>query len=657
MKRRKAPGLSGIPGEAWRIAMEDETFRGKYRELISKCLRENEIPDNWRVAKLVLIQKPGKKEEDRTAYRPICLLEEDCKIFERIVVERMKKEMKGGNTELDERQYGFREERSTNNAIERLEKTVKRMVEKEGMACVVTIDITNAFNSVPWNWIRTGIKDHGISNGLEQLVMNYFKDRYVEFGNNEGKRIRKKLERGVPQGSVLGPTLWNLAYDRTIGTPVPTSTEIVCYADDTVIVTGGNNQEEVLGKANLAIGCVTKRIREMGMKVSPSKSEMMLFAEEEEYIKEDKARVMMENVWIRKGKTIKYLGLNIDRRWEYDIHMERIGEKMERAADEMSRLLPNISGPGEGARRLYANVVHSIGMYGAPNWWKKIEGSKNKNKEGIKRIYAAQKRMALRITRAYRTTARDAVTLMAGIPPFAALAEKQARVYEATEVLKEKGIKGKDRKKALTFIKKEEEKRMREKWKEELMNKEGPEGIRVREAIVPVMEEWLDRRGKGLTYHMSQIITGHGCFRKFLKRIGKEKESTCIYCQCQEDDAQHTLEGCAEWIYEREELERSLGTTNLSLGNVIINILQEQDKWDAFQNFCGNVMKKKERDERLRRGEEDEDSEDTDTIDGKDRKGKRGGRDRNELEKWRQKLRKIKKRKKRRWKTPAHLRK
>lgn len=244
-----------------------------------------------------------------------------------------------------------------------------------------------------------------------------------------------------------------MAYDRTINTPVPTGTEIVCYADDTIIVVGGRDQEEVLGKANLAIGCVTKRIREMGMEVSPKKSEMMLFADKEKQIREKKAKVKMDGTYVRMGQTIKYLGLNIDRRWKYDKHFETIGERMESAADEMSRLLPNINGPGEVARKLYAGVVHAIGMYGAPNWWKKVKG----NKEGTKRIYAAQRRMALRITRAYRTTARKAVTLLAGIPPFEMLAEKQTRVFEAAEVLKGKGIRDKDRRRALAYIKREEE--------------------------------------------------------------------------------------------------------------------------------------------------------------------------------------------------------
>lgn len=201
---------------------------------------------------------------------------------------------------------------------------------------------------------------------------------------------------------------------------------------------------------------------------------------------------------------------------------------------------------------------------------------------------------------------------------------------------------------------------MREKWKEELIDKDGPEGKRVCDAIVPVMDEWLDRRGRGLTYHMTQMITGHGCFQKYLKRIGKETDSTCIYCQCREDSAQHTLEECTEWTREREELKKELGTADLNLEKVIAETLREPNKWDAFKTFCEDIMRKKEKDERTRRGEEEEEDDSEDMVNGKNNDGKgrkHTGGERNELEKLRYRLRKMKKRKKRRWKVLAHLRK
>lgn len=131
IKTRKASGISGIPGETWKIALSDEEFRGKYKRLINRCLKEGKIPDAWKIAKLVLILKPGKEKEDPAAYRPICLLEEENKIFERVLVERMRRDMEGKGPDLSEEQYGFRKGKSTNNALEEVVRIVKGMVDTE----------------------------------------------------------------------------------------------------------------------------------------------------------------------------------------------------------------------------------------------------------------------------------------------------------------------------------------------------------------------------------------------------------------------------------------------------------------------------------------------------------------------------------------------
>lgn len=191
--------------------------------------------------------------------------------------------------------------------------------------------------------------------------------------------------------------------------------------------------------------------------------------------------------------------------------------------------------------------------------------------------------------------------------------------------------------------------------------KKGREGIRILDAIVPNMEEWLDRSKKVLTYHMTQVITGHGCFNAYLHRIGKEDSKACAHCVADVDDAQHTLEHCEQWEEEREQLKRVLGSADLSLRNVIKLISEDQDKWEEFGRFCGQVMTRKEEDERIRRGEREtrdnegtgsgrsEEEWDSAEEDNTDNLGSR-------LERVKKKIKIMERRKKKRWKTLAHLR-
>lgn len=136
----------------------------------------------------------------------------------------------------------------------------------------------------------------------------------------------------------------------------------------TLIIVGGENRKETTGRANLALECVIRRVKGMGLKVSPEKSEGMFFFKdkkiEQQEEEEGREEIKMEGTRIKMGQTIKYLGLYIDRNWTFEEHFEVIGRKMEGATDGLCKLLPNVGGPGEVARRLYAGVIHAIGLYG-----------------------------------------------------------------------------------------------------------------------------------------------------------------------------------------------------------------------------------------------------------------------------------------------------
>ncbi|XP_011872324.1 PREDICTED: uncharacterized protein LOC105564510 [Vollenhovia emeryi] len=118
------------------------------------------------------------------------------------------------------------------------------------------------------------------------------------------------------------------------------------------------------------------------------------------------------------------------------------------------------------------------------------------------------------------------------------------------------------------------------------------------------MEEWLDRSWARASYRTSQVLTGHGCFGGYLRRIGKEVTPGCHHCDEEVDDAQHTLETCPAWAVQRSRLREVVGD-DLSIEAVVEASVQSEDAWNAFATYCEGVMLLKEEAERIRRGEAD----------------------------------------------------
>jgi hypothetical protein len=210
--------------------------------------------------------------------------------------------------------------------------------------------------------------------------------------------------------------------------------------------------------------------------------------------------------------------------------------------------MPNVRGPNEGRRKLYVNIVYSIILYGAPIWSDIILGN-DRIKVFLDRIV---RRMAQRTCRAYKTVSKVAAVLIAGIIPPEYMAKCQARVYKRIREAAMREMVIDDR--TLESLHKHAKKMAFEAWKREVVDmRDWEPSLRVREAIIPIMEDWYDRSHGSVTFHMTQIITGHGCFSSFLHKIKKIGLAKCAHCDAAVDDAMHTIEDCPAWSEERGE--------------------------------------------------------------------------------------------------------
>jgi hypothetical protein len=119
--RDVAPGPDGIPGRIW--AETIDLMAPRLQHLFNRCLREGAYPRSWRVARLVLLKKEERPPDSPSGYRPICLMDEVGKILERIIAARLETHMKQREPGWHDGQYGFRQGRSTIDAIKHARKT------------------------------------------------------------------------------------------------------------------------------------------------------------------------------------------------------------------------------------------------------------------------------------------------------------------------------------------------------------------------------------------------------------------------------------------------------------------------------------------------------------------------------------------------------
>lgn len=586
--KSKAPGPDGIPGRAWAVALE-VALGDRFRGLLSRCLETSRFPSLWKTGRLVLLRKDGRPADSPSAYRPIVLLDEAGKLFERVIAGRLVRHLDRVGPNLSEQQFGFRVGRSTIDAISRVRAISDEAVAQRGVVLAVSLDIANAFNTLPWACIREALEYHEVPAYLCRIVAEYLSGRFVSYTGREGRQLRKEMSCGVPQGSVLGPLLWNIGYDWVLRGVLNPGAGVICYADDTLVTARGETFEQAARLATATVEEVVGRIERLGLQVALSKSEALVFHGPRRAPPVGSA-ISIREVSIELRPSMKYLGLILDSRWNFRDHIARLAPRLTRAAGALRRLLPNLGGPNAGTRRLYLGVVRSMALYGAPLWAEAL------TVKSVAQLRKPQRAMAIGVIRGYRTISFEAACLMAGCPPWDLEAVFFAGLYAWRTELRSRGVIPATREVALWRFHARQS--LLEEWRERLNHPSA--GKWTVEAVRPVLGDWLDRAHGSVTFRLSQVISGHGCFGKYLHKVaGREPTPMCHHCGCGEDTAQHTLEACPAWVSERGALAAVVGS-DVSLQALIHSMLGSEASWDAAVDFCEQVMSQKESAERER---------------------------------------------------------
>lgn len=615
--------------------------------LFTGIIRRGEIPVEWKQSRAILLRKQGKDPETPSAYRPICIINAMAKLLEYVIKGKIMEEL--GESPFEQNQYGFVKGKSTVQAMHEVKKEMLESIKKQKFAAIMALDVKNAFNSLKWNSIYEELIRRKFPDYLVRLIKNYFHDRTIEYFT-AGTIVSLKMKRGVPQGSVLGPLLCNLVYDGLLRIKNPRNCKKVAFADDIILISTSTRLQAIKRDMEKMAEETNTWMRTVGLELAEQKTEAMFL--NKKGIPENFA-FKIGSTEISPRKVVKYLGVTFGVGKYFYEHTENVTNKAIRTMCALSRLMGNTMGTSSGARKLYYLVMESIVLYGIPIW---EEASKlNKNAKLLRKT----QRMGLaRVISAYRSVSLDAMNVLAGIVPWdikaeerrdifkwenAILGTQSEEIYQTSqnnsrrqrieeelernedgnnnaeddsdpegpgpphpEDFRDRGETKTEEESRKKLIKNEIRKKAKEKTRRKWQRKwdKGNAG-RWTHTCIPKIEPWIDRKHGQLNFYMTQVLTGHGVFNFFRKRIGKTADDSCWFHPGVTDTPEHTVICCDEWQEPRSRLARKLEVPEeeFRMEKIMEAILESEAKWNAMADFCKEVMKEKEEMERVREKE------------------------------------------------------
>jgi len=184
---------------------------------------------------------------------------------------------------------------------------------------LVTLDVKNAFNSVSWPIIIKELHNRNISKYLVNLIIDYFGNRRIKIDKDE----EFEMTAGIPQGSVLGPLLWNLQYDFILSNTCNENVKVFGYADDIALLVNAPYHYELMELTNKTINKITVWLADRSLNLAAEKTEAVILKGKRD---RKHIRFKVENVEITPKKAVKHLGVIIGENMRFTEHAKYISE-------------------------------------------------------------------------------------------------------------------------------------------------------------------------------------------------------------------------------------------------------------------------------------------------------------------------------------------
>ena len=327
--------------------------------LINESIRTNTFPEKMKQANITpLFKKKDKLNKDN--YRSVNLLPILSKIFERILFNQIYE-----STEKMFHKYlsGFRKRFSCQDILIRMTEDWRELLDKGQTIGVIAIDLSKAFDCMPHGLLLAKLNAYGFDSDSCELMKSYINKRKqrVKIGDTFSDWVHNI--KGVPQGSILGPLLFNLFINDLLYFDF--KSKIYNYADDNTLSCSNNDMSIV--KNHLLSDCqlAMKWFEVNSMKANASKFQLMFLKRNPQNPVENET-IKIGDSEIKASRSINILGVEIDKDLKFNLHIDEICGQTSKQINALKRIRHYLT--KESKMTIYNSYINSNFNYCSVVW-------------------------------------------------------------------------------------------------------------------------------------------------------------------------------------------------------------------------------------------------------------------------------------------------
>ena len=283
-------------------------------QMINNMIDTSTFPNSLKLAEIKPAHKKGSTT-DMGNFRPISLLPIVSKLFERILYDQLNAHFEGLFSPL---LCGFRKGHSSQHALLKLLLTWHKILDYKGVVGAVLMDLSKAFDTLPHDLIIAKLACYGVSKKSLDLIHNFLSSRKqrVKIGSNFSQWLQIIL--GVPQGSILGPLLFNIFINDLFMFILETS--ICNFADDNTLYSCDFSYHVVKYTLKADIGRSLEWFEFNSLVANPDKFQLIFLGSHQS----GNDHFEIAGINVPPSKSVKLLGVEIDKHLNFNSHITKL---------------------------------------------------------------------------------------------------------------------------------------------------------------------------------------------------------------------------------------------------------------------------------------------------------------------------------------------
>ena len=347
-------------------------------KLINSSFHLGIFPNSMKKARVTPIFKKGDAKLCSN-YRPISSLPFLSKIYERLMANRILSFF-NKHSLFSEKQFGFLKGRSTQDALLNFAENIYDALNAKSYNISVLIDLKSAFDTVNHSILLSKLELYGIRGHPLNWFKSYLCERKFFVSLSGSSSPDKTVNIGIPQGSILGPLLF-IIYNNELP-KVSNILSTTLFADDTNFSITSNSYDTMIFTLNEELDKIENWTAANRLTINTSKTELMIFTNRQFVL--DDMNVVLGGVSLEFNDHARFLGVIVDDKMSFKLHIQSINEKVSKHAGILYRIRNNL--PLFAKIRYYNSFVIPYLTYNIIHWG-------NTNDSHLEPLFLTQKRI------------------------------------------------------------------------------------------------------------------------------------------------------------------------------------------------------------------------------------------------------------------------